>query len=155
MRAIDLGVSEILEPDQDSRSWQKVSNGQHSHEKPIPFLCFAAHHLCLCLPALNVAITRDAASSFCAFAHTVSIFRGHLHWEAFWISPAPSLLLLSAMFLPFCYNYLLPDCLPGWTLNSFKPVMGSFIPLPPQAQGSGTQQRTTNGAGTALALKSH
>ena len=38
MRAIDLGVSEILEPDQDSGSWQKVSSAQHSHEKSIPFL---------------------------------------------------------------------------------------------------------------------
>lgn len=83
MRAIDLGISEILELDQDSGSWQKVWNGQQSHEKPIPFLCLTARHLCLCLPALNVAITRDAPSSFCAFAHTVSIFRGHLHWEAF------------------------------------------------------------------------
>ena len=47
-----------------------------------------------------------------------------------WVSPAPSLWLLNTMFLPFCYNYLLPDGLPRWTLNSFKPVMGSFTPLP-------------------------
>lgn len=47
-----------------------------------------------------------------------------------WVSPSPSLWLLNAMFLPFCYNYLLLGGLPGSTLNSFKPVMGSFTPLP-------------------------
>ena len=83
MRVTDLGVSEILEPDQDSGRWQKVSNGQHSREKPTPFLCLATCHRWLCLLALNVAIIHDAASSCCAFAHTVSICRGHLPWEAF------------------------------------------------------------------------
>lgn len=66
----------------DSGSCQKVSNGQQSH-KSIPFLCLTTLLLWLCLLVWNVAVTHHASSNFCAFVHMVSLFGGHLHWEAF------------------------------------------------------------------------
>lgn len=147
--AIDLGVSEILEPDQDSRSWQKVSNGQHSHEKPILSLFHRPPPVPLspCLeccynswPLLQASVPLLTRSLFSEVTST-----GKLSW----ISPAPSLMLLSAMFRLFVTIISSPIvCLVGlWTPSS--QWWGALQLCPPSPRAQEPSKGLTNGGNCA------